>query len=126
MISTGSPCVSLYSSYDDTMSSSSENPVQNKVVKSYIDGLASTALQRKIVTTLPVQDIETNVVYMILKQDGEAGDFYNEYMYINNQWELIGSTQMKVDSALSLVSDNSMQNQVIYVALQNMLSISDV
>ena len=126
MISTGSPCVSLYSSYDDTMSSSSENPVQNKVVKSYIDGLASTALQRKIVTALPVQDIETNVVYMILKQDGAAGDFYNEYMYINNQWELIGSTQMKVDSALSLVSDNSMQNQVIYVAPQNMLSISDV
>ena len=35
---------------DDAMSSSSENPVQNKVVKSYIDSLASTALQRKIVS----------------------------------------------------------------------------
>ena len=107
---------------DDAMSSSSENPVQNKVVKSYIDGLASTALQRKIVTALPVQDIETNVVYMILKQDGEAGDFYNEYMYINNQWELIGSTQMRVDSALSLVSENSVQNKVVTAALNDKLS----
>lgn len=107
---------------DDAMSSSSENPVQNKVVKSYIDGLASTALQRKIVPALPVQDIETNVVYMILKQDGEAGDFYNEYMYINNQWELIGSTQMRVDSALSLVSENSVQNKVVTAALNDKLS----
>ena len=107
---------------DDAMSSSSENPVQNKVVKSYIDGLASTALQRKIVTALPVQDIETNVVYMILKQDGEVGDFYNEYMYINNQWELIGSTQMRVDSALSLVSENSVQNKVVTAALNEKLS----
>ena len=107
---------------DDTMSSSSENPVQNKVVKSYIDSLASTALQRKIVPALPVQDIETNVVYMILKQDGEAGDFYNEYMYINNQWELIGSTQMRVDSALSLVSENSVQNKVVTAALNDKLS----
>ena len=107
---------------DDAMSSSSENPVQNKVVKSYIDGLASTALQRKIVLALPVQDIETNVVYMILKQDGEAGDFYNEYMYINNQWELIGSTQMRVDSALSLVSENSVQNKVVTAALNDKLS----
>ena len=107
---------------DDAMSSSSENPVQNKVVKSYIDSLASTALQRKIVTALPVQDIETNVVYMILKQDGEAGDFYNEYMYINNQWELIGSTQMRVDSALSLVSENSVQNKVVTAALNDKLS----
>ena len=107
---------------DDAMSSSSENPVQNKVVKSYVDSLASTALQRKIVAALPVQDIEMNVVYMILKQDGEAGDFYNEYMYINNQWELIGSTQMKVDGALSLVSENPVQNKVVTAALNEKLS----
>ena len=107
---------------DDAMSSSSENPVQNKAVKAYIDGLMSGALRRKIVSSLPTQDIESNVVYMILKQEGDDGDYYTEYLYIEDKWEIIGSTQMKVDAALSSDSTNPVQNKVIKVALDEKLS----
>ena len=64
------------------------------VDKEYVDSKLSGALKRLIVTELPVTDIDTNTVYMILDEESsEEGNVYNEYMYISNAWELIGSTK---------------------------------
>ena len=54
----------------------------------------SGALTRQVVTELPTEDIDPNCIYMIAKSDPETGDYYDEYMYISDEWELIGSTQM--------------------------------
>ena len=63
------------------------------VSKSYVDSLMSGALKREIVETLPVEDIDTNTIYMVLDSEASTqGNVYNEYMYINNSWELIGTT----------------------------------
>ena len=63
------------------------------VSKSYVDSLMSGALKREIVETLPTEDIDTNTIYMVLDSEASTqGNVYNEYMYINNSWELIGST----------------------------------
>ena len=46
-----------------------------------------------IVANLPTTDIDTHTIYF--KSNSSSGNnVYDEYMYINNNWELIGSTQI--------------------------------
>lgn len=73
----------VYNSQDSTVVAS----------KDYVDSLISGALKRSIVETLPTEDIDTNTIYMVLDSEASTeGNVYNEYMYINNEWELIGTT----------------------------------
>ena len=52
-------------------------------------------LQREIVSALPTTDIDEDTIYMI--QDGSvSGNAYAEYMYINGQWEAIGTTETEL------------------------------
>ena len=46
----------------------------------------------EVVDSLP-ETGESNKIYFVPK-DGTTGDIYNEYIWINNAWELIGSTQI--------------------------------
>lgn len=46
-------------------------------------------LKRAVVEELPVEDIDENTLYMILAQ---SGDQYEEYMYINGAWDMVGTT----------------------------------
>lgn len=61
----------------------------------FIQGQISSAglLKREIVASLPSDSISDTTIYMILKDPAGSGqNVYNEYMYINSQWELIGDT----------------------------------
>ena len=44
-----------------------------------------------VVQALPTQDISTHTIYLVPKT-GETNDVYDEYVYINNAWEMIGNT----------------------------------
>ena len=46
-----------------------------------------------VVQELPTQDISTHTIYLVPKI-GETNDVYDEYIYINNAWEMIGNTQI--------------------------------
>ena len=50
-------------------------------------------LSREIVEALP-ETASENVIYMVLRGDGTGQDVYNEYMYINGAWEIIGDTSV--------------------------------
>ena len=50
-----------------------------------------------VVQTLPTQDINTHTIYLVPKT-GETNDVYNEYIYINNAWEMIGNTQIDLSN----------------------------
>ena len=50
-------------------------------------------LSRKIVETLP-ENAKENVIYMVRREGGTGQDVYNEYMYINKAWEIIGDTSV--------------------------------
>ena len=50
------------------------------------------ALHREIVESLPTTDIDPNTIYMILSGTSATENVYDEYMYINNAWELIGTS----------------------------------
>ena len=50
------------------------------------------ALHREIVESLPTTDINPNTIYMVLSGTSATENVYNEYMYVNNAWELIGTS----------------------------------
>lgn len=52
-------------------------------------------LSREIVEALPENaNANKNVIYMVRREDGTGQDVYNEYMYINGAWEIIGDTSV--------------------------------
>ena len=103
--------------------------------KAEVDSMVSaiTALNILVVQTLPTQDISTTTIYLVPKQTPETQDVYDEYIYINNAWEHIGTTQIDlsnyytkaevnaliptIDSTLSTTSENPVQNRVITARL---------
>lgn len=46
-------------------------------------------LKRAVVEQLPTEDIDENTLYMILAASGTE---YEEYMYINGAWDMVGTT----------------------------------
>lgn len=46
-----------------------------------------------VVQALPTQDISTHTIYLVPKT-GETNDVYDEYIYINSKWEMVGNTQI--------------------------------
>ena len=73
---------------------------------------AITTMDIQVVQTLPVQDISTTTIYLVPKTTAEQNDAYDEYIYVSNNWEHIGSTdidlsgyQTKIDSTHKLSSD---------------------
>lgn len=50
-----------------------------------------------IVQALPTQNISTHTIYLVPKT-GETNDVYDEYVYINNGWEMIGNTQIDLSN----------------------------
>ena len=74
------------------------------------------ALHRQIVASLPTTDIDPNTIYMILSGTSATENVYNEFMYVNNAWELIGTsatdltnyyTKAEVDGKLLLKANDS-------------------
>ena len=61
-------------------------------VNKTISELADMGFTPVIVESLPTENIQTNTIYMILSEDGEGKNIYEEWMYINNVWEQVGSS----------------------------------
>ena len=70
----------------------------------FVQGAVATAaaglIKREVVNTLPTQNIDTNTIYMIAKLTALNDNAYNEFMYINNHWELIGDTTVDLSDYL--------------------------
>lgn len=73
--------------------------LSNVYTKKDTDNAIATAiaavdhLSREIVETLP-ENTNANVIYMVRREGGTGQDVYNEYMYINGAWEIIGDTSV--------------------------------
>ena len=58
--------------------------------KKLFDGVTSFTIE--IVDELPTEDIKPMTIYFIRNGRENEGDYYEEHMYINDKWEIIGST----------------------------------
>lgn len=75
---------------DNLTSSDTEKALsarQGKVLKELIDNLAN--LQIAVVDTLPTTG-ESNIIYLV-KKAGTGTDIHDEYVYVEGNWEKIGS-----------------------------------
>lgn len=59
-------------------------------LKNLVDLLPQFAIE--VVSSLPVSDISETTIYLVPAQDPEQGNYYEEYIYVNNAWELVGTT----------------------------------
>lgn len=94
------------------------------LAKAYTDKIKeqlSVGFTPKIVDSLPVLG-QNNILYLVLKENGqEEGNIYNEYIWIDNKYNFIGSTDtsFNVDGELSDTSENPVQNKTIKAALSD-------
>lgn len=66
----------------------SETYTQNEI-KALIDAI--TTLNIEVVTELPTTNISTTTIYLKGNETSDTND-YEEWIYVNNNWELIGTT----------------------------------
>lgn len=58
--------------------------------KKLFDGVTSFTIE--IVDTLPTENIKSMTIYFMRNGRDNESDYYEEYMYVNDKWEIIGST----------------------------------
>lgn len=80
-----------------------------------VDNLISqlAGLDIQVVQTLPTQDISTHTIYLVPKSSAGTQNAYDEYIYTNNTWELIGSTE--VDLTNYWTSASGQNNSLIAI-----------
>ena len=59
-------------------------------INSLISAISTLTLE--VVAELPDHDISTTTIYLVPKDDPGTEDIYDEYIYVSNSWEKIGST----------------------------------
>lgn len=83
-------------------------------LKNLVDLLPQFAIE--VVQTLPVSDISETTIYLVPASDPEQGNYYEEYIYVNNAWELVGTTAVdltgyytsaQVDALLAAKADSA-------------------
>lgn len=67
----------------------------NTLIASAIGNISSFDVE--LVQSLPTQNIKEHTIYFVPKT-GETNDVYDEYIYINNTWEMIGNTQIDLST----------------------------
>lgn len=51
----------------------------------------------KVVTSLPITNIDNSKIYLVIDSEGIEGNIYTEYSYINGKWEELGKYKANVD-----------------------------
>ena len=91
-------------------------PSTKKYVDDAITNLANVGFTATIVDSLPTSNIKTNTIYMILGENGNDENVYEEWLYINNAWEQIGSTGMDLSQ---IYTKEEIDEKLDYVNYEN-------
>lgn len=107
---------------DSSLSETSENPVQNKIIKTELDGLQSQIDEKPDTDTTysAGSGIEINASNEVsVKIDGDT-------VQLDGQGRLKAAPAVTVDSSLSATSENPVQNKVIKAELDKKTTDSDL
>ena len=74
--------------------------LSNTYTKKEVNDLVSAinGMKKEIVEQLPTENIDENTIYLVPKTIDGENDYYDEYLYINDNFEFIGSTQTDLDN----------------------------
>ena len=83
----------------DSNSTDTQYPAAKTVYDFVIQSIGEMAGQLKIevVSLLPSLG-ENSVIYLVPSEDSEEQNIYNEYLYLNSKWELIGTTKIDLSN----------------------------
>ena len=81
----------IYSTDNQTL----DTILSSKATKEEVDNRFNnfSSLDIQVVSELPAEGSSTSI-YLLQVDGGTAGNLYEEYLYVNNTWEMIGSTQV--------------------------------
>lgn len=84
----------------ETVIAGIESNFDNYYDKTAINGLLEgiSTLDIEVVTDLPSSDISTSTIYLKLNASAGVNNIYDEYIYVNSQWEIIGSTAIDLSN----------------------------
>lgn len=71
---------------------------------------AISTLNLLVVQTLPTEDISTTTIYLVPKTTSETNNVYDEYIYVSNAWEKIGSTEVDLSNYYTKTETNALLN----------------
>lgn len=83
---------STHSTYEEI---AYKSDIPDTYTKAQIDSkiAAIPTLSYQVVSELPTTDISTTTIYLLARSSSSSQpDIYDEYLYVNSQWEIIGST----------------------------------
>ena len=150
--STKIPSTEIATLVASIVSYSQLNSTNKTIVGAINEALSKTGCKFIVVQTLPTQDIDPLAIYLLPKTTPGTDDVYDEYIYTNNNWELIGTTQIDLSNyytktqtdtlldtkaSISIVADiydNSatytkgdyrINNKVLYVATTDITTAED-
>lgn len=89
--------------------------------KTEVDNLimAVQGFSRKIVSELPTENISESTIYLVANGTDAANDGYTEYIYIEGQFEIIGTTN-------SVSLDGYVTDEELSTSLSGYLKKTDV
>lgn len=81
-------------------------PTARATYKLIMDSLASMAGQLKleVIDHLP-ETGDTSTIYLLSNENTEGTNIYEEYLYVNSTWELIGTTKVDLSGYLQKAGD---------------------
>lgn len=91
-------------------------------IKELVSRVNELELHIEIVDELP-ETGSSDVIYFVPVEDPEEGNYYNEYMWIDDAWELIGTTQIDLSGYVDLASTQTITGEKTFRDLA--LSASD-
>lgn len=99
---------------DGIVTADGVNAVSGKAVYDYVTAAIAdiTGFHAEIVTELPATG-KTNILYLVAKSSVASGNGYDEYLYINNAWELIGSTDIDLSGYVQASEMHAITNTEI-------------
>ena len=59
------------------------------------------------VDTLPTENIQEKTIYLVPNTETKENNIYDEYIYVNSTWEIIGSTAVDTDNLTVNLVENS-------------------
>ena len=86
-------------------------------IPSYMLGKKSGAGAKYIVVDELPQTGEEGIIYLVPKTTSKTNNVYNEYMYIDSTWELIGDTQADLSNYVDMSTAQTISGKKTYTTL---------
>ena len=99
---------------DNTVTADGGNAVSGKAVYDFVTHAIAgiSGFHAEIVSELPASG-QPNILYLLAKSSAASGDGYDEYLYINGAWELIGSTDIDLSGYVQASEMHAITNTEI-------------